>query len=175
MWRWSYYFRYALQRHYVFSTYVEVILNMNSSRNTVFGILHVCGGDPVPVGFKTLIASYSPRMWRWSSKLIRNCLIFFVFSTYVEVILISGTETADFSSILHVCGGDPVQGVREVNIVEYSPRMWRWSQLRLPPHYRYQVFSTYVEVILCRWWWCQMVWTYSPRMWRWSYLRLMVP
>ena len=33
-----------------------------------------------------------------------------VFSTYVEVILRSGTQRAALLGILHVCGGDPGRG-----------------------------------------------------------------
>ena len=48
-----------------------------------------------------------------------------VFSTYVEVIPIFPKNTMINTSILHVCGGDPMTGIITVNIPEYSPRMWR--------------------------------------------------
>ena len=48
----------------VFSTYVEMILNIIVSDIDDPGILHVCGDDPcidvMPSDFKV----YSPRMWR---------------------------------------------------------------------------------------------------------------
>ena len=48
-----------------------------------------------------------------------------VFSTYVEVILISTALTTDMCSFLHVCGGDPVDGNICLIDLKFSPRMWR--------------------------------------------------
>ena len=48
-----------------------------------------------------------------------------VFSTYVEVILIIVFLFVSRVSILHVCGGDPIQAFIFANIIMYSPRMWR--------------------------------------------------
>ena len=109
-------------------------------------------------------------MWRWSWSLLERLHCSYVFSTYVEVILMS-------SSLF-------------MTSFWYSPRMWRWSysckccsNLRL-------VFSTYVEVIpgfsaflassksilhVCGGDPISLATTlpiirYSPRMWRWSQL-----
>ena len=48
----------------VFSTYVEVILVIQSATQARTRILHVCGGDP-PIAYNdSKHAVYSPRMWR---------------------------------------------------------------------------------------------------------------
>ena len=48
-----------------------------------------------------------------------------VFSTYVEVILLTGFKKFFSTSILHVCGGDPAIGALSGASFAYSPRMWR--------------------------------------------------
>ena len=75
-----------------------------------------------------------------------------VFSTYVEVILISGAGGSATYGILHVCGGDPNSTMARTNQLLYSPRMWRWSYCYHYPVQSHQVFSTYVEVILLARW-----------------------
>ena len=50
--------------------------------------------------------------------------------------------------ILHVCGGHPKRTGVLVGGHQYSPRMWRSSYADLQPQSTFQVFSTYVEVIL---------------------------
>ena len=131
---------------------------------------------------------YSPRMWRWSSFDTIILQRSRVFSTYVEVIPISCTSLCAFLSILHVCGGDPAETFRFNWWKTYSPRMWRWSQLKQELSPILLVFSTYVEVIpttnklrtshpsilhVCggdpyRRCWPLRPSKYSPRMWRWS-------
>ena len=128
-------------------------------------------------------------MWRWSYSALKILPLFSVFSTYVEVILMSQSTLVIVICILHVCGGDPI--VRPpTNISElYSPRMWRWSLSLQSRASQKCVFSTYVEVILalllartphwsilhvcggdpqhiCK---CSDKAWYSPRMWRWSW------
>ena len=49
----------------VFSTYVEVILEMNDIKILGRSILHVCGGDPKIAVNRNLLVMYSPRMWRY--------------------------------------------------------------------------------------------------------------
>ena len=46
MWRWSWHLFGQTHQLVVFSTYVEVILHLCSSKKTTSSILHVCGGDP---------------------------------------------------------------------------------------------------------------------------------
>ena len=90
--------------------------------------------------------------------------------------------------ILHVCGGDPKVWFKNLNIGEYSPRMWRWSSAKSIVISFSIVFSTYVEVIpptVHAFHKCQRILhvcggdprrkriyratsMYSPRMWRWS-------
>ena len=48
----------------VFSTYVEMILNIRCVVNSAGSILHVCGDDPITVFIKLCCCLYSPRMWR---------------------------------------------------------------------------------------------------------------
>ena len=48
-----------------------------------------------------------------------------VFSTYVEVILISAAKDAEGLGFLHVCGGDPRDGFTLLAMGLFSPRMWR--------------------------------------------------
>ena len=133
-------------------------------------------------------AAYSPRMWRWSWNQDQIPFRLVVFSTYVGVILIFDLKIGCVVSILHVCGGDPkIIEVRGSHL-QYSPRMWRWSYDLGQEHGHGQVFSTYVEVILCDVFFAflgvcilhvcggdprhflsnSFLNLYSPRMWRWS-------
>ena len=92
-------------------------------------------------------------------------------------------------SILHVCGDDPKLGEYTNIVLQYSPRMWRWSLTSVNFIIFIAVFSTYVEMILPN----SLVYfcgqsilhvcgddpsrspiainsmLYSPRMWRWSF------
>ena len=108
MWRWSWCIQTNHLNHSVFSTYVEVILTYGKGSFGLNRILHVCGGDPIDLGTINVIPEYSPRMWRWSWSNETRHLKTFVFSTYVEVILVFIKSTNSSGSILHVCGGDPV-------------------------------------------------------------------
>ena len=128
-------------------------------------------------------------MWRWSSLSWFAKIIQAVFSTYVEVILKSLEVNSTKSSILHVCGGDPVDLKAHENNYVYSPRMWRWSRSDEAKIKHRGVFSTYVEVILPRLLLPGKTLSilhvcggdpqnnmpvclfnlYSPRMWRWSW------
>ena len=104
------------------------------------------------------------------------------------MILPAPTAVSIPTSILHVCGGDPLLISRAKENDEYSPRMWRWSYNDLGHNEHHKVFSTYVEVIpffkfisdflisilhVCggdpdRSGRCGCTTRYSPRMWRWS-------
>ena len=128
MWRWSSPMCSSSASCFVFSTYVEVILIITIKNFLSFCILHVCGGDPWKMATTSLERLYSPRMWRWSLKKRDREGKKFVFSTYVEVILIAGIYKTASHSILHVCGGDPNKLVDVEQRIMYSPRMWRWSQ-----------------------------------------------
>ena len=50
---------------------------------------------------------YSPRVWRWSLRSLNRWFGSSVFSTCVEVILYFLDYEAQYTGILHVCGGDP--------------------------------------------------------------------
>ena len=189
MWRWSWINSGRMPLMIVFSTYVEVILTTWLLMMAKKRILHVCGGDPSLYKSDLINCWYSPRMWRWSSKRLGFASDKTVFSTYVEVILNSSNLCVYRSRILHVCGGDPMPPLFAESLVQYSPRMWRWSYkphlLDVSP----LVFSTYVEVILPNSQSMRYISSilhvcggdpivmsqylnmalYSPRMWRWSH------
>ena len=148
MWRWSRSSCYSSLLFNVFSTYVEVILFLGVKVWLGNCILHVCGGDPELKNRNRANKEYSPRMWRWSSPISGLSVACPVFSTYVEVIPKGGFKTKASASILHVCGGDPIRIEWLSLILEYSPRMWRWSYLSEWSYLKTDVFSTYVEVIL---------------------------
>ena len=88
MWRWSYTIFVDPSASKVFSTYVEVILDLFLQRKLKKSFLHVCGGDPKFRQWQASKLLFSPRMWRWSSIVNFYPSFHFVFSTYVEVILI---------------------------------------------------------------------------------------
>ena len=128
-------------------------------------------------------------MWRWSYEIAMRSRLKDIFSTYVEVILVTVLERLRALNFLHVCGGDPGRIRGMTDELEFSPRMWRWSLHYHHHNFQNQIFSTYVEVILpcaglsaekyyflhvcggdpnhC----CVAILTiaFSPRMWRWSY------
>ncbi len=188
MWRWSQVQLNVLGSIKVFSTYVEVILQWNTSGASMRCILHVCGGDPNWHWVGLTYHRYSPRMWRWSYIIPSSPKIKWVFSTYVEVILAPLITFAVTFCILHVCGGDPCYGYRWKRQAMYSPRMWRWSLSWWFSFLSTKVFSTYVEVIPRKIRLTILIASilhvcggdpftiatkyrsrlYSPRMWRWS-------
>ena len=126
---------------------MEVILEKLLQQRKAFCILHVCGGDPPVNALANCTKWYSPRMWRWSWCNFDQCQCLCVFSTYVEVILGKSRGLMTKYGILHVCGGDPYSAIIKNVTIQYSPRMWRWSQLGNQMTMMKQVFSTYVEVI----------------------------
>ena len=113
------------------SKYSPRMWRWSSAHNAIqignMGILHVCGGDPNLLHNSNALFEYSPRMWRWSYTFSSFQVNLHVFSTYVEVILVIISNHSWCGCILHVCGGDPIGNKWEGCIVEYSPRMWRWS------------------------------------------------
>ena len=148
MWRWSQCKKCARWFRWVFSTYVEVILASNITALSLSSFLHVCGGDPRWFCNTGKSITFSPRMWRWSY-LQSPCHSFStVFSTYVEVILRPANICHLPLCFLHVCGGDPSVPNFWLCILEFSPRMWRWSWNTGFKRSSFKVFSTYVEVIL---------------------------
>ena len=188
MWRWSYRSISYVLHMPVFSTYVEMILYYIFFVVFIVCILHVCGDDPCFGLPARLYASYSPRMWRWSPYPTNAPSTIIVFSTYVEMILKMTTYSLIYTSILHVCGDDPIASRRHLKRTRYSPRMWRWSYYHPTSIHNCLVFSTYVEMILPRFVLlypsfrilhvcgddphirckpCYFI-EYSPRMWRWS-------
>ena len=147
MWRWSLIRPWCSCLNSVFSTYVEVILSFEPASWSKLSILHVCGGDPGHGRKSWVKLLYSPRMWRWSFFQLARMHDKMVFSTYVEVIPNSTNSTNYCTSILHVCGGDPIVSLKVSFNSLYSPRMWRWSLAKMIGELTSDVFSTYVEVI----------------------------
>ena len=108
-------------------------------------------------------------MWRWSLCFYTRKGLIQVFSTYVEVILMSRVKESQISSFLHVCGGDPRCVFTKQRRTRFSPRMWRWSWILFSWIFCTVVFSTYVEVIERLSPTQGISWSFSPRMWRWSW------
>ena len=127
MWRWSSTTCRLSQLHTVFSTYVEVILLQMLLPSLLICVLHVCGGDPQYFDGRAVYVKCSTRMWRWSLIIFSIVIAPFVFSTYVEVILLEKMLLAGEYSVLHVCGGDPLCTTWKKTRLSCSPRMWRWS------------------------------------------------
>ena len=107
MWSWSCFFWHSSRFRQVFSTYVEVILSGRVWTAIMVCVLHVCGADPASSDIPAALDKCSPRMWRWSWVEEFEPQSWFVFSTYVEVIL---AEQHQWGKSLRC-----------------SPRMWRWS------------------------------------------------
>ena len=147
MWRWSQKTGFRQYWLFVFSTYVEVILDSSGWLNASISFLHVCGGDPVNQPMCKRLDRFSPRMWRWSWEFWNQRGHYFVFSTYVEVIPLLPSLPSALLSFLHVCGGDPALTARIFFSAPFSPRMWRWSWRTRYKNEWAGVFSTYVEVI----------------------------
>ena len=108
MWRWSHDDLLKLYLEDVFSTYVEMILNLLLLDPTFYCVLHVCGDDPTNQNLIGKTFGCSPRMWRWSCCFEENTRIAPVFSTYVEMILGCGSFSFFLTGVLHVCGDDPL-------------------------------------------------------------------
>ena len=86
---------------------MEVILKFKFIFALQVSILHVCGGDPLNKLKDIAFDGYSPRVWRWSYKVVQGDIIIRVFSTCVEVIPNLLNIEFGLKRILHVCGGDP--------------------------------------------------------------------
>ena len=148
MWRWSLVKYNAGALKIVFSTYVEMILRLQHVVLLMVRVLHVCGDDPRLWSLQTLYGRCSPRMWRWSLLAKIFLSYSFVFSTYVEMILFLLPIKLWNTSVLHVCGDDPISSAVRKVVNACSPRMWRWSYFLRQLHNFLAVFSTYVEMIL---------------------------
>ena len=127
VWRWSLFLKLRSFFILVFSTCVEVILQMVKTLTICKSILHVCGGDPNPSMQGDWDLKYSPRVWRWSWVKYYVDSRETVFSTCVEVILLVAVSLTLTCCILHVCGGDPSFRWKILLRISYSPRVWRWS------------------------------------------------
>ena len=53
-----------MEKSKVFSTYVEMILDLVHLAKSNYRILHVCGDDPSYIRTNGGHTEYSPRMWR---------------------------------------------------------------------------------------------------------------
>ena len=68
---------------------------------------------------------FSPRMWRCFSSSRACCCRDGIFSTYVEVFLLTSKASATRSNFLHVCGGVSEKYCELHKKAGFSPRMWR--------------------------------------------------
>ena len=170
MWRWSRSSYHQKAWQLVFSTYVEVILEKHWCVCWSVRFLHVCGGDPEDYGDAGKFDGFSPRMWRWSYTSWSNRCYWQVFSTYVEVILLTRKLSCSITRFLHVCGGDPFSATFKLVVSAFSPRMWRWSSKISDWSEIHASFlhvcggdptKQVIMIVFVR---------FSPRMWRWSWI-----
>ena len=85
-------------------------------------------------------------MWRCFQDNRIRCRRCQVFSTHVEMFLLSLVLLIIFKGFLHACGD--VSGCIDTIdwVAEFSPRMWRCFQLNLSDFPTHWVFSTHVEM-----------------------------
>ena len=109
----------------IFSTYVEVFLCLSPKREGEENFLHVCGGVSQGKRILVIFDEFSPRMWRCFLESNRQPLCCYIFSTYVEVFLISDVLAKRTRYFLHVCGGVSMITGKLRSTDPFSPRMWR--------------------------------------------------
>ena len=101
---------------------------------------------------------FSPRMWRCFLLCCALKVIFWVFSTYVEVFSIQQAGFCNTLGFLHVCGGVSENENKPKPTLGFSPRMWRCFRTDFTLVEESEVFSTYVEVFPL-----QAIKPFSPR------------
>ena len=127
IWGWSFLIDEDRIPFGVFPTYMGVIPSTCPVSSVIVSIPHVYGGDPHQFDHASPVCSYSPRIWGWSLLLRSNLKCWFVFPTYMGVILDQYARSFMDRRIPHVYGGDPIK-LRNGNYkIKYSPRIWGWS------------------------------------------------
>ena len=133
---------------FVFSTHVEMFLQL---RLTVFCLtcfLHACGDVSGTGPREWRHNGFSPRMWRCFLLHIREADLGIVFSTHVEMFLHGAVRTVGHSRFLHACGDVSLSMLRPLPLNPFSPRMWRCFRLFYLDINTGKVFSTHVEMFL---------------------------
>ena len=92
-------------------------------------LLHVRGGVSYWDDDERIMARSSPRPWRCFFSDVPNSIFGPVFSTSVEVFLVSDHFWAGHTGLLHVRGGVSVaSGYKDMEVMS-SPRPWRCFHL----------------------------------------------
>ena len=139
---------FARYRKGVFSTCVEVFLDVKSLLLDVTSFLHVRGGVSSELIREFMQSGFSPRAWRCFPPIVYWFWCRCVFSTCVEVFLQMFSRFMVRLGFLHVRGGVSVAPITMRFSQMFSPRAWRCFGSQNPPISVVLVFSTCVEVFL---------------------------
>ena len=122
---------------------------------------HACGGEPGADCTNDFVEAFSPRMWGWASKCLKNSSSFLIFPTHVGVSPWEYGPVNIQPHFPHACGGEPIK----LNYVDaqclFSPRMWGVSPFSVFSTSLCTIFPTHVGVSLnavCY----HSVWIYFP-------------
>ena len=129
------------------STHVEVVHGFSSLTSLGNRALHARGGGPTTTAVTSLMATCSPRTWRWSDQAVHRLPGGRVLSTHVEVVRNSRGRRVPRGCALHARGGGPPWSRLERHRGWCSPRTWRWSGLQALHDAFDHVLSTHVEVV----------------------------
>ena len=132
----------------VFSTSVEVFPPAAPESHSQESLLHVRGGVSAVVYPRSSGGSSSPRPWRCFFAYRRRLSGAVVFSTSVEVFLLTSVPIHVLSRLLHVRGGVSCTSSTQRLCKKSSPRPWRCFLTREEMVEYIDVFSTSVEVFL---------------------------
>ena len=145
-WRCFFIRMHAGENMSVFSTSVEVFLDLQSARVLLRSLLHVRGGVSAAVAKKAYPFVSSPRPWRCFVKPPPTVEGLSVFSTSVEVFPMPRVCMEAFLGLLHVRGGVSSGTTGLAPALQSSPRPWRCFQRPRHSKKPARVFSTSVEV-----------------------------
>ena len=130
----------------VFSTSVEVFPCSRPITTRRTSLLHVRGGVSQFAPIPGLLDESSPRPWRCFLDEAKLYLRVDVFSTSVEVFLMTEYVNHNDESLLHVRGGVSIQAALVGILRQSSPRPWRCFWSATSSDHLAAVFSTSVEV-----------------------------
>ena len=150
----------------VFSTSVEVFPTRTHTSTMFASLLHVRGGVSTVGGGARLDCQSSPRPWRCFQAPKRPNRAAGVFSTSVEVFLLTSVPIHVLSRLLHVRGGVSIELGTSLNPPLSSPRPWRCFYRTRVCRRSGDVFSTSVEVFPCDFLEVDLMLMSSPRPWR---------
>ena len=132
----------------VFSTHVEVFPGSEKATSTKSGFLHARGGVSCPQLRMYMTIVFSPRTWRCFSRESKSSSCSSVFSTHVEVFLVTAKVGREGVCFLHARGGVSYIGKICKLHFPFSPRTWRCFLKSTATNGQGTVFSTHVEVFL---------------------------